>query len=52
MVYLDQILQTYLFKHFLATGMQNGDEASSSIILVDLGLLVKMLITLGQHGVF
>ena len=32
MVYLDPIWHTYLFQHFAATGMQNGDEASASII--------------------
>ena len=32
--------------------MQNGDEASPSIILADRALLVKMLITLGPHGIF
>ena len=28
-------LNTYIVKYCLATGMQNGDEASSSIILAD-----------------
>ena len=32
--------------------MQNGDEASPSIILAGRDLLVKMLITLEPHGVF
>ena len=32
--------------------MQNGDEASSSIILADGALLVKMVITLISHGIF
>ena len=32
--------------------MQKGDEASLSIILAVRALLVKMLITLGPHGVF
>ena len=32
--------------------MQNGGEASPSIILADLALLVKMLITLGPHDIF
>ena len=32
--------------------MQNGDEASSSIILADKALLVKMVITLVPHGIF
>ena len=32
--------------------MQNGDEASRSIILASQALLVKMLITLEPHGIF
>ena len=32
--------------------MQNGDEASPSIILAGRALLVKMLITLEPHGIF
>ena len=32
--------------------MQNGDEASPSIILAGWALLVKMLITLEPHGIF
>ena len=32
--------------------MQNGDEASPSIILVGRALLVKILITLEPHGIF
>ena len=32
--------------------MQNGDEASPSIILDSQGLLVKMLITVEPHGIF
>ena len=35
-----------------ATAMQNGDEASSSIILAGQALLVKMLITLKPRGIF
>ena len=35
-----------------ATGMQNGDDAMTSIILADRGLLVKMLITLETHHIF
>ena len=31
--------------------MQNGDEASPSIILAGRALLVKMLITLEPHGI-
>ena len=52
MVYLDQTLQTYKLLHCPATDMQNGDEASSSIIvLAGRGLLVKMLIILETHGI-
>ena len=43
MVYFDQILHTY---YCLEAGMQNGDDALSSIILAGRGILVKMLITL------
>ena len=42
----------YLFYHCPATGMQNDDEVSPSIILASRGLLVKMLITLEPHGIF
>ena len=54
MAYLVQILYTYVhvFLHCPATGMKNGDEASPSIILAGLALLVKMLITLAPHGIF
>ena len=40
------ILITYSFQHCSDTGMQNGDDALSSIILSGRGILVKMLITL------
>ena len=33
MVYFDQILHTFTFKHSLDTGMQNDDEALLSISL-------------------
>ena len=46
------ILNTYVVKHCPATGMQNSDEASSSIILADRALLVKMFITLVPHVIF
>ena len=46
MDYLIQILYTDVFSHCPATGMQNGDEASPSIILA------KMLITLDPRGAF
>ena len=36
----------------MATGMQNGDEASPSIILPGRDLVVKMLITLKPHCIF
>ena len=46
----DQILHTYLFYHCPATGMQNGDDSSPSIISAGQGLLVKMPITLELLG--
>ena len=52
MVYLDQILHTYLFKQCSATGMQNSDETLPSIILAGRGLVVTMLITLEPHHIF
>ena len=52
MVYLVQILYTYVFLHCPATGMKKGDEASPSIILAGRALLVKMLITFEPHGIF
>ena len=52
MVYFVQILYTYVFEHFPATGIQNGDEASPSNISASRALLVKMLITLERHGIF
>ena len=52
MVYLVQILYTYVFLHCPATGMKKGDEASPSIILAGQAFLVKMLITLEPHGIF
>ena len=48
MVYLVQILYTIVYLHCPAAGMSNGDEASPSIILAGLALLVKMLITLNR----
>ena len=44
MVYFDQILLTFTFKHCLATCMQNGNDALPSISLAGIGRLVKMLI--------
>ena len=52
MVYLVQILYTYVFYHCPATGMKKGDEASPRIILAGRALLVKMLITPEPHGIF
>ena len=55
MVYLDQILQTYLFENCPATHplcIHNSDEALRSIISADKGHLVKMLITLKPHVIF
>ena len=52
MVYCDKILHTYTCLHCLDTGMQNGDESSPSISPAGRGHLVKMLITLGPHGIF
>ena len=40
------------FEHCQATVMQNGDEASPSIILAGQALLMKMLITLELDGIF
>ena len=51
-VHFVQILYTYVFQHCQATGMQNGDEASPSIILANRALLVKMLITLDSMVFF
>ena len=41
-----------VFQHCPVTGMRKGDEALPSIILAGQALLVKMLITLEQHGIF
>ena len=45
---------TYLFILILSIhpGMQSGGEGLPSIILAGQSLLVKMLITLEQHGIF
>ena len=40
------------FEDCPATDMQNGDEASPSIILASRALLMKMLITLELRGIF
>ena len=52
MVCLVQILYTIVFYHCPAAGMRNGDEASPSIILAGLALLVKILINLESCGSF
>ena len=51
MVYLVQILYTYMYFIIVHTGMKKGNEASPSIILAGRALLVKMLITLEPHGI-
>ena len=52
MVHLVRIFNTNVFQYCPATGMQNGDEASPSIILVGRALLMKLLITLERQGIF
>ena len=52
MVYFDQILHTYTFKHCRDTGLQNDDKALLSISLTIRGQLVEMLIVLESHGIF
>ena len=52
MVYFDQILHTYTFKHCLDTGMQNGDKALPCIRSTGRGQSLKMIITLEPHGIF
>ena len=52
MIYFDEMLHTYTFKHCLDTGMQNGDEAPPGFSPAGRGQLVKMLITLEPHGIF
>ena len=52
MVYLVKILYTFVLSHCPAAGMQNSDEASPSIILAGLALLVRMLINLEPCGSF
>ena len=37
MAYFDQILLAYTFKHYLATGMQIGDEALPTISPASIG---------------
>ena len=45
-------MYTIVFEHCPAAGMRNGDEASASIILASVALLVKILITLEPCGSF
>ena len=52
MVYFVQIFYTTVFLHCLASGMQNGDEASPSNILAGRALVTKMLITLEMRVIF
>ena len=52
MVYFDQILLTNTFEYYLATGMQNGDEASPSIRPAGRGHLVKTFLTLEPPVIF
>ena len=51
MIYFDQILLSYTFKHCLDAGIQNGSEASPSISPACLGQLVQ-IITLEPRGIF
>ena len=53
-IYLDQILHTYCFWHYPATGMQNGGKALSSIIFYGLSMAFSENdhITLEPHGIF
>ena len=52
MVYLAQTLYTHVFQHCPATGVQNDDEASPSIVLAGRALLIKMFITHKLRGIF
>ena len=52
MIYVVQILYAYVFNHCPATGIQNSDDASLSIILVGRAILVKMIIPFEPHGIF
>ena len=52
MVYLDQILHTYLFQHCPATGMQSGDEALPTFIKAYRGILMKIPTTISPHFKF
>ena len=40
------------FSHCQATGLQNGDEALSSIILASRALLMKVHIIIEMRGIF
>ena len=52
MLYLVQMLNTIVFQHCPAAGMRNRDEASPSIILACLAILVKVLINLEPDALF
>ena len=47
----DQVVHTNLFLHSPAIGMQNGGESLPRFVLARQCLLVKLLITLKQHGI-
>ena len=51
-VYCDKILYAYVFKHFPATGKQNGYKSPPSNILAGQAPLVKMLIILDSMEYF
>ena len=50
-MYFVYILHTYVFKHCPVTGMQNGDEASPSIILGS-SSFSENAHNLEPHGIF
>ena len=55
MVYLDQIVHTYVCQHSLTTGMQNHLFVMTSLLSISpacSGQIVKMLITLEPCGIF
>ena len=47
-----ELLLSYSYKYCPAIGMQNGGEGLPSINFEGRALLVKMLKTLEQHGIF
>ena len=52
MVYFDKILYAYVFEHFPATGMQNGDEVSPSNIFGWSRSFSENAHKSGPHGIF